>query len=84
VNSTVNYSGNETLCAYCGSGNHQEDHRCVRCGRRLPAPAPLSAGPTMMREMRGTGVMAAEMMVERTLGARRHEPGEARAESRRE
>ena len=23
-------------CPYCGSQNNSEDHRCGRCGRRLP------------------------------------------------
>lgn len=22
-------------CRYCGAGNHEDDHRCVRCGRRM-------------------------------------------------
>jgi len=33
-------------CQYCGSINGEDDHRCLRCGRRLAAVANNARGPT--------------------------------------
>jgi uncharacterized RDD family membrane protein YckC len=53
-----------TVCAYCGTENSQDEHRCSRCARRMQA-GPVRAG------------QGGEIMLERTLGVKSLAPPQA-------
>jgi uncharacterized RDD family membrane protein YckC len=60
-------------CLYCGADNHEDDHRCRRCGRRLHVARP-QAGPEPYPVLRTSPVPKPEPAASATATSEPPEP----------
>jgi uncharacterized RDD family membrane protein YckC len=61
-------------CLYCGADNHEDDHRCRRCGRRLHIARP-QAGPEPYPVLRTSPVPKPQPVASATATLDPTEPG---------
>ena len=62
-------------CRYCQAPNSEDDHRCVRCGRRMQS-SPARSAPVYYPPAQGSAVPAPEIDLSRQPVAKRAEPEE--------